>query len=170
MYETFRLVQINNGVLWSKCDVPHHHVLYMCDAKRDFARCLLTALNFIRCMIFWKISYQIGTTLWWKIDRSACDCAPPCPKFEVIWTMLGELMVHKVANWGCERWTCMIDSHRTSTLIWQSGLFDKDCLFTFIIFHGQYWTHICHEWRFQKILINLELVMNFGRFGETTVD
>ena len=120
---------------------------------------------------FWKISYQIGTTLWWKIDRSACDCAPPCPKFEVIWTMLGELMVHKVANWGCERWTCMIDSHRTSTLIWQSGLFDKDCLFTFIIFHGQYWTHIYMPWvkvskdfdqswisyEFWKVLVKLRL-------------
>ena len=63
MYETFRFGpnKLNNGVLWSKCDVPHHHVLYMCDAKRDFATCFTngTALNFIRCMIFGKFHTKL---------------------------------------------------------------------------------------------------------------
>ena len=47
------------------------------------------------------------------------------------------------------------------------SVLEKDCSFTFIIFHGQYLTHEIYNWRFQKILSNFELVMNFGRFGQT---
>ena len=74
-------------------------------------------------------------------------CTHPCPKFEVIWIMLGELMANKYQI-GFER-----HDRLTSYLNFDSGLLiDKDCLFTFIIFHGQYLTHIWHKWRFQKIL------------------
>ena len=58
----------------------------------------------------------------------------------------------------------------TSYLNFESGLVEKDCFFMFIIFNGRYLTQICHKWRFQKILSNFELVMNFGNFGQTTVD
>ena len=62
-------------------------------------------------------------------------------------------------------------SHRTSTIYDDSGLVEKVCLFTFIIFHGQYLTCRCYKLRFQKIFLrNFELVMNFERFGQTTVD
>ena len=68
-------------------------------------------------------------------------CTPLCAKFEAIWTMLGELMVHKSTQlWGWGRH----DHSITSYLHYDSGLVEKDCLFTFIIFHGHhYMTHIC---------------------------
>ena len=89
-------------------------------------------------------------------------CTHPCPKFEVIWIMLGELMANKYQI-GFER-----HDRLTSYLNYDSGLLiDKDCLFTFIIFHGQYLTHIWHKWR---LACNLELVMKYGRSGQTTVD
>ena len=38
------------------------------------------------------------------------DCAPSCAKFEVIWTMLGELMVNReVANFGVD--VCTWSTH-----------------------------------------------------------
>ena len=51
-------------------------------------------LNLNFCIIFfkpnkWEDSVKINIIL------HACDCVHPCAKFEVIWTMLGELMVHK---------------------------------------------------------------------------
>ena len=63
-------------------------------------------------------------------------------KFEAIFEQMpGELMVHKstlliVAGWGD-----MIDRLITSYLNYDSGLVEKDCLFIFIIFHGQYLTN-----------------------------
>ena len=64
----------------------------------------------------------------------------------------------------------MIWSTHHIDLNYESGLVEKDCLFTFINFHGQYLTHRCHKWKFEKILSYFELVMNFESFGQTTVD
>ena len=60
-------------------------------------------------------------------------------------------------------------SHPLGTFNFESVLVEKDCLFTFIIFHGKYLTHKFYKWSFQKIMSNFELVMNFGRFGQTRV-
>ena len=98
VYETFRLVHIY-GVLWSQCDVPsHHHVLYtwlwkeilVHDARID--RKWNPNINLICCMIisYFKPNWQCMVK-----NHMACDCAHPCPKFEVIWIMLGELMANK---------------------------------------------------------------------------
>ena len=77
-------------------------------------------------------------------------------------------MVHKyVANCGVEGHDRLV----TSCINYESGLVEKDCLFTFINFHGQYLTHtyICHKRRLQKILINFELLMNFRRFCSNNI-
>ena len=65
----------------------------------------------------------------------------------------------------------MIDSHRTSTLReWIVRSIVYSHLLFFMDSTGH--TYAMSEGFFQNILINLELVMNFGRFGEieTTVD
>ena len=109
---------------------------------------------------FWKISYQIGT--WcthhnWnpKFDLlhdyfmlqtklavhgeksyGTWLCTHPCPKFEVIWIMLGELIVPQ---------------------LWDRGLLDKDCLLHFFL-----WTVLgTHMPRVsvQNVLSNHELVI-----------
>ena len=65
-----------------------------------------------------------------------------------------------------------VDGHDrlTSYLNFESGLVEKDCFFTFIIFNEQYLTQRCHKWKFQYIFSNFELVMIFVNFGQTMVD
>ena len=64
--------------------------------------------------------------------------------------------------------------HRTSTLRVAGSLVYIEILFLkFYYSHGQCsWNDddAISTWRFQKILSNFELVMNFGSFGQTTVD
>ena len=52
---------------------------------------------------------------------------------------------------------------RPSYLNFESGLLDKDCLFTFIIFHGQYLidTHIYAITEGFKIVSNLKISYEF---------
>ena len=79
------------------------------------------------------------------------------------------------ARWidGPQVANCGVEGHDRLIIVpqlWECIGRDIYCLFTIIIFHGQYLTQICYKWRLQKILSNFELVMNFGRFGQTTVD
>ena len=71
-------------------------------------------LSFKFAWIYWNFQTKLAghrENIIWHVN------VHPCAKFEVIWTMLGELMVHTSSWMGC--WACI------STLDFESGLLDK---------------------------------------------
>ena len=139
----------SNGILWSQCNVPsRRHVLYMM-LKRILIQIQMHAsqingtLNLsFACMIFLKISNQIGRA--WCKSFHMCDCVHPCAKFEVILTMLGELMVGKQCRlhgrglmYICmhDRLSCIsyLNFESSRVLVQNERLFIK-----VYYFHGQY--------------------------------
>ena len=121
-------------------------------------------LNLSFCMNFLKISNEIGRA--WCKYYLACDRARLCQ----IWGHLNNARLingPRVANCGVDRetWSTHIVPHLWVWIVVREIFF----LFMFIIFNGHYLIQICHKWRFQKILGNFELVMNFGNFGQTMV-
>ena len=109
---------------------------------------------------------QIGRA--WCKHHFACDCAPCLCK---IWGHLNNgrwINGREVANWGsCDRSTCIVVPQLSEWPgHWYRKIISSILLFSWTV----YLKHWCHKWRFQKILSNFELVMNFGRSGQTTVD
>ena len=84
----------SNSVLWSNL---YHHTI-MC-----FARMMIKGI----LLHEWSRKFEFLNELFWNFKpkkwqgsmklkhRLTCDYCAPCAKFEVIWTMVGELMVHK---------------------------------------------------------------------------
>ena len=97
---TFRFVQMH-GILWSKCNVPsRHHVLCM----------MLKGILIDICMLHkWNPKFEGLHVYFLKFQTKfaghgtckhhfTCNCALSlCQiQFEIIWTMLGELMVQNL--------------------------------------------------------------------------
>ena len=93
----FRLVQM---VFFGHSVKCHHTIPFLHDAKRDFGRWCTHAcftngtiykLDLSFCMIFLRISKQIGMACMVQTSYHMCVSVHPCAKFEVIWTIAGEL-------------------------------------------------------------------------------